>query len=121
MCRLLPLWKDMFVELGIAPGYLLSVRDPLEVAESLRRRDGLPANRAALLYAAHLLDAERETRGLPRVVVKYDSLLENWREVLWSSERGVGVSFPSLDDGRASSVQTFLSPDLKHCAVAGAW
>ena len=121
MCRLLPLWKDMFVELGIAPGYLLSVRDPLEVAESLRRRDGLPANRAALLYAAHLLDAERETRGLPRVVVKYDSLLENWREVLWSIERGLGVSFPSLDDVRASSLQTFLSPDLKHCSVAGAW
>jgi hypothetical protein len=120
MCRLLPLWKDMFAELGIVPGYLLSLRDPLEVAESLMRRDGLPANRVALLYAAYLLEAERETRGLPRVVVEYGSLLENWRKVLWSIECGLGISLPTLDEARASSVQTFLSADLKHCSAARA-
>lgn len=116
MCRLLPLWKDIFAELGIVPGYILSVRDPIEVAESLMRRDGLPANRVALLYAAHVLEAERETRGLPRVVVEYGSLLKDWQKVVRSIEAGLGICLPPIGETHTSSVESFLSPDLKHCS-----
>jgi hypothetical protein len=114
MCRLLPLWKEIFSTLGVFPSYILSVRHPLEVAQSLMRRDGLAVRRAFLLYASYLLEAERETRGLPRTVVEYTSLLENWRAVLQTIESELCIALPSIDKERARRVETFLSPDLKH-------
>lgn len=118
MCWLLPLWKDIFSTLGIVPGYILSVRHPLEVAQSLMRRDGLAVKRSILLYASYLLEAERETRGLPRAVVEYTSLLDNWRSVLQTIESELCITLPPLDKELARRVEAFLSPDLKHFSAS---
>ena len=40
MCRLLPLWRDVLAEMDVAPRFVIVVRNPLEVAGSLERRNG---------------------------------------------------------------------------------
>lgn len=76
LCRLLPLWKQAFERCGIDARYVLPYRDPREVAASLHRRNHLAQNHGQQLWLRYLLDSERATRNEPRVVVRYDDLLE---------------------------------------------
>jgi len=38
--RLLPFWHSVFTDLGFTVSYILSVRNPMSILESLRKRDG---------------------------------------------------------------------------------
>ena len=79
LCRTLPYWMSILEKSGIRSAPVLIVRNPLEVAESLRERDGMPFEKAMLLWLRHNLDAEFETRHLQRNIVTFDALLEDWK------------------------------------------
>src|SRR5262245_44014369 len=78
VCRTLPYWMSILEKSGFRTAPLIIVRNPLEVAESLRERDGISFEKAMLLWLRHTLDAEYETRHLQRNIVTYDALLEDW-------------------------------------------
>src|SRR3546814_5922501 len=80
MCLLADLWISALSEAGCSASVLLLVRHPQEVADSLAARDGMATARAHLLWARHVLAAERSSRGLPRLVLTYDQLLERSEE-----------------------------------------
>src|SRR5580692_5095072 len=50
LCLLLPLWLSLLDERGIAPLPVISVRNPLEVAASLGRRDSFSESKSLLLW-----------------------------------------------------------------------
>ena len=81
MCRLLPLWGDLWGEWDVEPVFVMTNRHPIEVAASLANRPSLhpPMGRekAALLYVLHVLESELHTRGRVRVATTYDDLLRN--------------------------------------------
>ena len=60
MCRLMRFWQPVFQELGWSARVVLSVRSPLEVAWSLRRRDNLGVGAARLLWLRYVLDEKRK-------------------------------------------------------------
>jgi len=106
----LPFWLAVA---DVEPVVVLVYRDPLEVADSLVRRDDAPAaitvavwersNRAALANAA----------GLPAFVVRYDRLVEDPAPVAielaaFFRSRGLNVAHA------ADAVQTFVDPALRH-------
>ena len=70
--RLLPLWFAVLAELQIAPAIALAVRNPLEVAASLKARDGFTTTKSLLLWLRHTLESEQHSRGRPRSIVMYD-------------------------------------------------
>ncbi|GAB3729477.1 hypothetical protein GCM10028794_03930 [Silanimonas algicola] len=74
-CRLVPEWSQAMAEAGLRPAYLIVLRDPREVAASLRARDGMSDYRAAQLWLEHLLEAEHATRGASRVFIDFADLL----------------------------------------------
>lgn len=76
LCRLVPLWREVLRIAGIEPVFILALRQPAEVAASLAARDGLSTARALVLWLDHVLTAEHDTRGSPRVAVHYDRLLD---------------------------------------------
>ena len=76
---LLPLWRPVFEDAGLSPLCVIPVRDPLEVAGSLAKRDGFHRDKSILVWCAYMLAAERYSRDLPRVFVSYDALLRDWR------------------------------------------
>lgn len=114
ICRILPLWQDIFMEMGIQPVYLITLRAPNEVISSLQRRDGIHEHKAALLYVAHLLDAERDTRGQRRLIVEYSDLLQDWAGVLLSIQNSLRIELPALSDEDSMRIGMFLNPDLRH-------
>lgn len=117
MCRFVPLWKAALEKTETEPRAIIALRHPLEVAGSLSRRDGFPRAKSLLLWLAHMLNAERETRALSRCFVSYDALLEDWRGTADRLALELGISFPK-ERGRIEAViDGFLTSDLRHHAV----
>jgi hypothetical protein len=79
VCRRVPLYRWLLGEMGADVRVVLALRDPAAVAASLHRRNQLSAGYAGLLWASHMLAAERDTRDLPRIAVDYDDLVANPR------------------------------------------
>ena len=114
MCRLLPLWRDVFAELKIAPSFIITARRPEEVAASLLRRNEFHANKSLLLYVSYLLDAERHTRSCRRTFVDFDWLLRDWEAALEKISSALDLALFPVSEGTSEKVRAFLSPELKH-------
>ncbi len=82
LCRLLPFWRDLLTEAGYAVSCALMLRRPMEVAASLSRRNQFSPEKSLALWLAHITEAERNSRGLPRAALSYDALLANTTDAL---------------------------------------
>ncbi|MCE9522603.1 MAG: hypothetical protein K8S25_09255 [Alphaproteobacteria bacterium] len=110
VCRTLPYWMSILEKSGIRSAPLIIIRNPLEVAESLRERDGISFEKAMLLWLRHYLDVEYETRHLQRNIVTFDALLEDWKLLAVQSASRLGVTWtrqPPMQD-----VREFLDNEL---------
>jgi hypothetical protein len=114
LCRLLPLWRQVLREMHIEPLVVLPVRNPLEVAASLRERDGFGEGKALLLWLRHVLAAERDSRGLQRAFVTYEQVLADAPGTVERLGRALGVRWPRAPEVAAADMAAFLSPALRH-------
>lgn len=113
VCRFVPFWRSVLAEANIAPHAVIPFRAPMEVAASLRARNGFPLEKGLLLWLRHILDTERDTRGLPRSFAHMEELLSDWRACLTRVGQEIGIAWPDFD-GAAERVGSFLTRDLKH-------
>jgi hypothetical protein len=114
ICRLWPLWRDVLEEFGARPLVFIPLRNPLEIAASLKWREGLiPAN-IYLLWLRHVLDAEVATRAVPRAFATYDALLKDWQGVAAEIAERLKISWPRRSAMIEVEVETFLAPRLRH-------
>jgi hypothetical protein len=120
ICRLVPFWIDVLTELGIQPRVVIPVRSPLEVALSLAERDGMPLTLALLLWLRHVLEAEYETRKLPRSIFSWNEFLTDWRQTSQKISGDIGISWPAISKRSSDEIDAFLSGDLKHQTVTDA-
>ena len=81
ICRFFTPWRHAIEQMEILSTAVLVVRHPLEVAYSLKVRNGFCETRSLLIWLRHTLDAERDTRSIRRAVVNYQELLKNWKSV----------------------------------------
>jgi hypothetical protein len=116
ICRFVPLFIEALTDAGIRPECVLVFRNPLEVAQSLKRRDGVLRGEAGLLWLRHVLDAEAATRGNPRVILSYNDLLLDWRDEIRriTLDGGHGRIWPSSSEGAAEQIDGFLNPAQRH-------
>lgn len=112
LSRCFVIWPTLLADLGVQPKVILALRDPLEVAMSLQKRDGLGLTHALALWLRYTLDAERTTRGMPRVMVEYDRLLADWRREL--DRLRVELMLPLQVNSKADAIKDFLDPELRH-------
>ena len=111
---LLPFWREVFADVGVAARCVIPVRHPLAVAGSLARRDGFKRQKSVLLWSAYMLAAEAYSRDLPRAFVGYDQLLANWRTEVARIERSHGAALPKLGDRAERDIDAALTSDLRH-------
>ncbi len=110
--RLVPIWRRVCETLGVRPAWVIALRHPEEVAMSLARREGYPRDKSIRLWREYTLCAEHATRGLPRVVVPYESLLADWRRQIRRVNAALGTDLnPEAD---SSGVDAFLDHRLRH-------
>lgn len=113
LCRLLPLWAPLLQKLNFSPEVLLILRHPSEVADSLLKRDGIQLPHALLLWMRYVLESEKDSRNLTRVVITYNDLLQDWQGTIQTIRDKLALDITVTDAARAS-VDAFLEKDLKH-------
>jgi hypothetical protein len=114
MSRLLPLWRPLLNDLGIDAGYVIMVRNPVEVAQSLKKRDDFPQSKSLMLWLRHTLEAEKETRGCRRVFVTFDQLCDDWRRVLGRIGSALNVGWPKRMTDVDVEFDNVFSQELRH-------
>jgi hypothetical protein len=114
IARLLPLWIELTQDLGITPTVIIPFRNPLEVAASLAQRDHVCLPKALLLYFHAYLETELASRGFPRMFVRYDHLLKDWRPFVQRLGVISGAQLAAPTQGIAMEINEFLTTDLYH-------
>jgi hypothetical protein len=113
MCRLTPLWFPIFQTLGVEPHFVLMVRHPWEVAESLAKREGLEQSKCYLLWLEHVVQAESATRSHKRSFVRYKDMMNDPVATLSKLREELDVDLRAPSHVEAS-LRSFLDPSLRH-------
>ena len=115
--RLLPFWRPLCEALHIDLSVLLVLRHPTNVARSLAKRDGVDVLHASALWIRYTCEALRYSRGLPRLLVSYDRLMERPRRELERVAKFLGLTVD--DTAYHVFVQQFLDQGLRHHRESG--
>lgn len=114
MCRLTPLWLSVLNDLNVDVKIIISFRHPLEVAESLKKRNGFLLEKSFLLWLRHVLEAERHTRHLPRCFVGYTQLLNDCQQVLRQITQQCDLQWPNFTGDILAKVGQFIDASHYH-------
>ena len=114
-CRLLSFWQDVFQAVGCDTRYVIVVRNPASVVESLELRNALPAEKSYLLWLQHTLPIIIQTRGKKRVIVEYDQLIESPYSQISRIASALDLPVPAKDSTLVAEFeQVFLDQGLRH-------
>jgi hypothetical protein len=109
---LLPMWLQVLDTLKIECVVIVPFRNPLEVAESLSRRNGFALAKSLLMYSHSNLEVELASRGRPRIFLPYDQLLADWRPFVGKLRDLSGRRIPALGAKVTREINHFLTRDL---------
>lgn len=101
----LPFWRDLVDELRV----VIALRDPLEVAASLLKRNGLPLEKGLALWRAYQEHAAAVTAGLPTLVVHFGELVAHPEQ-----ETRRLLEFAGLDQAASVVSAARAKPHLRH-------
>jgi hypothetical protein len=109
---LLPMWLQVLDTLKIECIVIVPFRNPLEVAESLSRRNGFAPAKSLLMYTHSNLAAELASRGRQRIFLPYDQLLGDWRPFAAKLRELSGRRIPAPSANVTREINHFLTKDL---------
>ncbi|MCL4555729.1 MAG: hypothetical protein M1572_02410 [Gammaproteobacteria bacterium] len=77
IAKLVPFWQAVFKALGVQVKYIIAIRNPLSIADSLRKRDGFNQSKSLWLWFGHVVESLAHTKTAQRIIVDYDILLND--------------------------------------------
>jgi hypothetical protein len=113
---LLPLWRRVTNDEGCA---VVIVRDPLEVAASLTRRNGLPTLTGLALWAAYNRAMLRDLHGARVYICSYADLVDNPVDVLTDLAATLRA-WGQLGDQDLTKAFAAVHPELRRNTVVNA-
>ena len=112
--RLLFFWQDVFQEIGCVDRYVLALRDPISVAESLMLSSGLRRSTGLALWLECTVRVVQDTRHRPLVVVAYERMMDNPGAEILRMAGGLDLEESLLPDEFDYYTGHFISPELMH-------
>jgi hypothetical protein len=109
--RLLPFWLSVLELAGFEPQFLAPIRDPVAVAQSLRRRDHIELTTGIGLWVHYNLCALHFLRSDQVRLINYEDLIRHPREALIPVLSSLGHHSDAL---KWSAVETALRAELSH-------
>ncbi|MGN8158780.1 hypothetical protein ACS8Y6_06030 [Salinisphaera sp. RV14] len=114
LCRLLPIYEDAARRVsGTDPGIIQIYRDPWVVAHSQQKKNNLSRSHALLLWVSHVLDAERYSRHLDRVMLDYELLVKDSAQAMRRISHELGFAFPNRSPQDLRKIAQFITPSLR--------
>lgn len=120
ICRLLPFWTTALRRFGARVRIVHTHRAAWDVAASLSRWAEYEPEFGLVLWARHVLDAEADSRALPRCFTSFEALMDDWRGVARHIAQSLDLNWPQALDHAGPAVDDFLSRDLQHFREASA-
>ncbi|MVO98221.1 sulfotransferase [Paenibacillus lutrae] len=114
-CLLLPLWQSVFDELNIEPRYILSLRNPLNVAASLYKRDQFQNDKSYAMWNLYVLSSLYYTSHERRIVIDYDRLLEQPAETGRKISDFLDIPYGAMERARVGGLP---KPSLRHASFS---
>lgn len=116
---LLPFWKCVFEDIGLEENYLIALRNPLEVAESLRKRNNFSQPYGLSLWAKHNWTAVAGTEGKKRLCVSYKKILDDPAGQLTRIAGAFDLPVPTPSSKSfIEYAGDFLSQELRHNRIS---
>ena len=112
---LLMFWQDVFKQLDLDDSYIISLRNPVSVIESLFKRNGFKKEKSFLLWSKYTLNAIKLSEGKLRILVDYDNLLKS--PVFQLERIANALKLPSPYERQEllqEYIYNFISTDLRH-------
>ena len=111
---LFPFWEKVLSDMGIEIKIIIAIRNPIEIASSLFKRDDFSINKSLTLWSKHTLYAEYYTRKYMRVFLYYNELLANTSESISKIVKQLQLNqFIDLNKN-SLELETFVEKGLKH-------
>lgn len=110
--KLLKFWKLVFARINCEVQYVLCLRHPLSVANSLLKRNKSPIKKGYLLWLSYNLSIVTESQDLRLIALDYDELMDSPLSHIQNLavQLGLSVDLVSADQ----FVNEFLDKDLRH-------
>ena len=118
LSRLLPIWLPIFAAENIRPHFAIVIRNPLEIADSLSKRNGFSTEKSLVLWMQYMLDAETYTRHHPRGFVRYESLLADPIESVTKAFHAAELRLPEQAEDTTDALVHFLDHGMRHHAIS---
>jgi hypothetical protein len=113
--RLLPFWRSALHRLDVDECYLLVIRNPRSVANSLMRRQGMDAVTAHLLWLVYVVPNLSKIADRSFIVADYDIVMAEPRQQLERIARGLKLPLNNASKaGIEEFASNFLDPSLRH-------
>jgi hypothetical protein len=109
-CLTLPFWQELFPSMR----YLLCLRNPREVANSLATRDQFPIEKSMRLWLMYVSSALNYSRDKSRLLVFYEDLVADGLGQLPRLAEFVGVPERANDGIVRNAVAEFIEPTMRH-------
>jgi hypothetical protein len=107
----LPFWQWLIPDLR----HVICLRNPVDVAASLERREeGLAAAQAFQLWQVYLTAALAHTEGRPRVLVAYEEYFDDWRVPVARLAAAAGVRPPAEGSAASERIERTIKAGLRH-------
>lgn len=113
-CLTFDLWKDLLMEMDIELSVVFMVRNPLDVANSLKKRNEIPTEKSLGFWFGHNIMALHSCLDVKKVFVSYDCLLDNWKHELQRCSEALGIHWPIDELTLNNKMNSFLKPYLRH-------
>ncbi|GHG11692.1 sulfotransferase family protein [Paracoccus aerius] len=120
ICRLLPFWRTALGRFGAQALVVHMHSRALDVAASLTHWADHETDYGLVLWALHVLDAEKGSRDMRRSFTCYEALIDDWRSVAQGLARDLDITWPQETDQEKAAIDHFLSGDLQHLKAASA-
>lgn len=109
-CLTLPFWQRLLPDMR----YIVCLRNPVAVARSLERRDGLSGQESFRLWLTYVSSALHRTEGKTRLVVFYEDLMNDGLGELPRLAEYLGVRERADQVEVRKAVAEFIEPGLQH-------
>jgi glycosyltransferase involved in cell wall biosynthesis len=111
LCLLLPFWQPLFE----IPVCVYVHRSPLQVAQSLKKREGFPLMLSIALWEKYNLQGLANSADMPRILVSHEEIMKNpvvtvnklYQDLIYCEVQGLRL--PSDKE-----IQAFIDPNLFH-------
>lgn len=112
-CLTLPFWQHLVSEMR----YVICLRNPIDVAASLERREGGEVGAAFELWLAYANAALANTEGRPRIVIAYEDYFDDWRAAVARLLRFAFGESPPAGADVLDRIRDTVKADLRHHAT----